>query len=159
MACLTDEMRHFIASGVAHQVGVCRRDGLPAICRALAAQEEADGRLAVVISAESGYEVLDAIGANGLISLVLVAPQSYRALHLKGRDAVVASGEPDYRPLTERRRVAFQAQLDGYGFPSGYTRAWYNIDETELKVIRFTPFGAWTQTPGPGAGSSVELAR
>lgn len=159
MGQLTDEMLQFIASGVAHQVGACRADGLPAICRALAAQEEADSRLVVLISAESGYEVLEAIRNNGRVSLVMVAPQSYRALHLKGSDAVVECGEPHYRPLVERRRLAFQAQLDGYGFPSGYTHAWYNIEDTRLMAIRFTPNGAWTQTPGPGAGASLELGQ
>ncbi len=157
MPTLTSEMLEFIASGVAHQVGACRSDGLPAICRALAAREEADGRLLVLISGASGYEVLDAIRANGRISLVMVAPQSYRALHLKGRDAVVEPVAPALRPLVEQRRVAFQRQLDIYGFPSAYTHAWYNSEDADLMAIRFTPYGAWTQTPGPGAGATVEL--
>ena len=157
MASLTPDMLEFIASGVAHQVGARSADGMPCICRALAAQEEADGRVVVLISGESGYEVLDAIRANGLVSLVMVAPESFRALHLKGSDATVESGELHYRPLVEQRRLRFQRQLESHGFPSEYTHAWYSIDGVELMAIRFTPNGAWNQTPGPGAGARVEL--
>ena len=159
MASLTAEMLEFIASGVAHQVGARTADGMPCLCRALAAQQEDDGRLVVLISSESGYEVLDGIRANGLVSLVLVAPTSFRALHLKGRDAVVESGDPQYRPLVEERRQSFQRQLDFYGFPPDFTRAWYSIDDVEVMAIRFTPTSAWNQTPGPGAGAAVELGR
>lgn len=159
MPSLPAEMLDFIASGVAHQVGACTGDGTPLICRALAAAEEPDGRLCVAISGESGHELLAAIRANARVSLVLVAPQSFRALHLKGRDAVVAHGGAAIRPWVEQRRVAFQRQIEAYGFAEGFTHAWYPADDADLMAIRFTPFGAWSQTPGPGAGTAVELAR
>jgi hypothetical protein len=156
---LPGDMLDFIASGVAHQVGACAVDGRPVICRALAAAQEADDRLCVAISAESGYEVLDAIRANARVSLVMVAPQSFRALHLKGRDAVVAHGGTAIRPLVEQRRLAFQRQIEEYGFSKCFTHAWYPAEDTDLMTIRFTPFGAWSQTPGPGAGTALELPR
>ena len=57
---LTEDMIQLLASGVAHQVGGCTNAGRPVVCRGLAAQHEA-GRLLVIISSESGFEVLDAI--------------------------------------------------------------------------------------------------
>lgn len=152
-------MLKFIASGVAHQVGARAADGRPVICRALAAAQADDGRLCVAISQESGYELLDAVRANPLISLVMVAPQSYRALHLKGRDAEIAHEGAALRPLVEQRRLAFQRQIDPYGFPENFTQAWYPSRDDDLVSIRFTPFGAWSQTPGPGAGTSLDLVR
>lgn len=159
MARLTDEMLDYIASGVAHQVGACTAEGRPLLCRALAAQQQADGRMLVLISGESAFEVLPAMRVNGRISLVFVAPATYRALHLKGRDAVVDAAHAEHRALLRQRHAAFQRQLDPYGFPSGYADAWYSLPDSELMAIRFTPEGAWSQTPGPGAGHAVELQR
>ena len=36
---------------------------------------------------------------------------------------------------------------------------WYDLEVPSLAGIRFTPCGAWDQTPGPGAGAPVELLR
>jgi hypothetical protein len=157
VAGLTSDMLEFIASGIAHQVGGRTADGRPCICRALAARQEADDRLAVLISAESGYEVLDAIRANGCVSLTVVAPMSHRALNLKGRDAVVEHAAESDLAFVEQRRLPFQRQLEGHGFPPDFTRAWYDVDSARLMVIRFTPADARDQTPGPGAGALVEL--
>jgi hypothetical protein len=85
MARLTDDMLGFLASGVAHQVGGCTADGRPLICRALAAEPLADGRLRVLISGVQGFELLEAIRSNGRVALCLVAPGDYRAVHLKGK--------------------------------------------------------------------------
>lgn len=159
MARLTAEMLEFIASGVAHQVGACTGDGRPLISRAIAAHEEADGRVLVLISGESACEVLDAIRGNRRISLVMVAPASYRALHLKGRDAVVDAAGDGHRRLLEQRRISFQKQLDVYGFPTDFASAWCTVPEGRLMALRFTPESAWSQTPGPGAGHAVELQR
>jgi hypothetical protein len=160
MPRLTDEMLDFIASGVAHQVGGCTNAGRPLICRALAADQLDDGRVEVSISAEAGFELLEAIRANGRISLVFASPGSYRALHLKGRDAVVeAADDAPHHGLVARRLLAFQGQLESYGFPLGYSLALYALPEGALMAIRFTPEGAWSQTPGPGAGHALELKR
>jgi hypothetical protein len=55
------------------------------------------------------------------------------------------------------RHVAFRAQLDRFGFPHEYTDAWYTAVDELLMAIRFTPTSARNQTPGPGAGSVLEL--
>lgn len=158
MITLGHDLVDFLAAGVVHQVGACA-DGWPSICRGLAAQVEPDGRLAVVLSAESGFEVLDAIRATRLVSLVVGLPQTFRTLHFKGRDAEVApvEGEP-WRALIAARQRALDAQLAPYGFPPELTRAWYTVPEGALACVRFAPVGVWNQTPGPGAGSPAELS-
>jgi hypothetical protein len=157
MARLTDDMLEFISSGVAHQVGACTAEGRPLICRALAAEQEGDGRVLVLMSSESGFEVLPAIQANQRISLVMVAPQSFRTLHLKGRDATVAPAGPEHGELMDQRQAAFQCQLEPYGYSTAYVPACYSVPTGQLVAIRFTPEGAWNQTPGPGAGHAVAL--
>ena len=148
-----------LTAGVAHQVGACTNAGRPSLCRGLAADVEPDGRLLVIISSEPGREVLDAVRENGRIALNMTLPENYKSMSLLGRDAEVSLGGGRYRALVDTRLAAFTAQLLKHGIPPEYTRAWYMADDEQLMAIRFTPFSARNQTPGPGAGSALELKR
>lgn len=160
MAQLTQDMLEFLASGVAHQLGACDAQGWPQICRGLAADVEPDGRLVVLLSAASGFALLPAIEASRQASAVFVRPQSFRALHLKGRDAQVfaAGGQERWRRLLANRHAAFHAEIVPFGFAPEFTSAWYSVPDDDLVGVRFTPYGGWNQTPGPGAGAPVAMA-
>ena len=153
---LTDDMIQLLSAGVAHQVGACTNDGRPVVCRGLAAQHEA-GRLLVIISSESGFEVLDAVRQNGRIAVNITLPENYRSLSFIGDDAVVRGSGAAWRPLVTERHRAFSEQLLRFGIPPEYTNAWYSADDEHLVAIRFTPLQARNQTPGPGAGDPVQL--
>jgi hypothetical protein len=122
----------------------------------MAAQHEA-GRLLVIISSESGFEVLDAIRQNGRIAVNVTLPENYRSVSFIGNDAVVRGSGAAWRPLVNERHAAFSAQLLRFGIPPEYTNAWYSADDEHLVAIRFTPMAARNQTPGPGAGEPLEL--
>jgi hypothetical protein len=154
---LTKDIIDLLGAGVSHQVGGCTKDGRPSICRGLAAQVEPDGRLVVILSAESGFEVIDAVRDTGRIALNLTLPENYKSISLLGRDAVVSHGGGVYRELVLDRYHKFRAQLDGHGIPPSYTEAWYLRPDEDLVAIRFTPFSARNQTPGPDAGSALAL--
>jgi len=153
---LTDDMIQLLSAGVAHQVGGCMNDGRPVVCRGLAAQHEA-GRLLVIISSVSGFEVLEAIRQNGNIAVNLTLPENYRSISFIGSDAVVRGSGAAWRPLVEERRAAFTAQLQRFGIPPEYTGAWYAAEDENLVAIRFTPMTARNQTPGPRAGDELAL--
>lgn len=157
MPSLTPDMIEFLAAGVAHQVGACTPDGRPCLCRALASEVEPDCRVLVLISAEAGFEVLDAIRATQRVAVNFTSPANYRSMHLKGIDAVISAGGAGNRPLLEQRHAAFRANLIPHGFPLEYTSAWYSLPNDDLMAIRFTPILAFNQTPGPGAGSALAL--
>ncbi len=144
--------------GVAHQVGACTSAGRPVLCRGLAATVEESGKVAVILSAESGFEVLDAIRETGWVAINLTVPSTYQSLHLKGRDATTSAAGPMHRPLLDASHRAFRDQLIPYGFPPEYTGSWYDVPDDDLRVVRFTPLGAWNQTPGPGAGNRLDLS-
>lgn len=158
MKTLTQDMIELLASGVAHQVGACTASGRPVLCRGLAAQEEADGRVVVILSAQSGFEVLDAIRETGRVSVNFTLPATFRSLNLIGCDATVSPGA-GYRALVDARHRAFQDQLTPFGFPPEYTAAWYGAFDADLMAIHFTATAARNQTPGPGAGNALELKR
>ena len=153
---LTDEMIAMLAAGVAHQVGGCTNAGRPVVCRGMAAQHES-GRLLVIISSESGFEVLDAIRQNGNIAVNVTLPENYRSVSFIGNDAVVRGSGAAWRPLVDERHEAFRKQLVRFGIPPEYTNAWYSADDEHLVAIRFTPMAARNQTPGPGAGEPLKL--
>jgi hypothetical protein len=153
---LTEDMIQLLAAGVAHQAGGCTTAGRPVVCRGMAAQHEA-GRLLVIISSKSGFEVLDAIRQNGNIALNVTLPANFRSMSFVGNDAVVRGSGAAWRPLVDTRHQAFRKQLDPYGFPPDYTSAWYSVSDDELVAIRFTPMVARNQTPGPNAGDPVRL--
>lgn len=154
---LTQDMIDLLAAGVAHQIGACAADGRPVLCRGLAAQVEGDGRMVVIVSGESAFEVLDAIRETGRVSLNLTLPEDYRSVNLTGRDATVSPGGARYRELVDARHCAFRKQLHIFGFQPEYTSTWYNAPDDDLVAICFTPLGARNQTPGPGAGNAMEL--
>ena len=66
------------------------------MCRGLAAQLEPDGRLLVVLSAQSGFEVLAAVRENGRIALNVTLPETYQSMSLLGRDGIVATAAPRF---------------------------------------------------------------
>jgi len=150
-------MVQLLAAGVAHQVAACTSEGRPVVCRGMAAQLEPDGRLLVIISSESGFEVLAAVRETGNVALNMTLPENYKSMSLLGSDAEVSFAGAAFRPLVTARHAAFREQLNAYGFPPEYTGAWYTATDDQLMAIRFTPTSARNQTPGPGAGSTLAL--
>lgn len=156
---LTQDMIDFLAQGVSHQVGGCTDDGRPSICRGLAAQIEPDGRLLVILPASSGFEVLDAVRQTRRVAVNFTLPENYKSISLLGRDAEVLRVGAEYRALVEDRHHKFRDQLTAHGIPPSYTASYYEPPDDDLAAIRFTPFSARNQTPGPDAGAALELKR
>lgn len=154
---LTQDMVDFLALGVSHQVGGCTADGRPSLCRGLAAQPEPDGRLVVILSAESGFEVLAAVRQTRRVAVNFTLPETYKSISLLGRDAEVGPAGSGFRDLIEDRYAKFREQLAGHGIPPSYTESWYICPDEDLVAIRFTPFSARNQTPGPDAGAALAL--
>jgi len=149
-----------LESGVSHRLGGSHADGQPEICRALAAQALADGRVEVLLATSIADHLLDAMRESGRIAYVAAQPGSHRTLHVKGLDAEVFTPTPAHASLFERCRERFISNVEPFGFTREAIMAiWYDLDVQRLAGIRFTPCGAWDQTPGPGAGTPVELLR
>jgi hypothetical protein len=143
---LTDEMIQLLSAGVAHQVGGCTNDGRPVVCRGLAAQHEA-GRLLVIISAESGFEVLDAIRQNGRIAVNVTLPENYRSLSFMGTTLVVRGSGAAGPAGHERHRPSATSCCATESHPNTPMPV-LGADE-HLVALRFTPTQARNQTPDP----------
>ena len=158
MARLTQDLVDYLSAGLAHQVGACGPDGQPHVVRALGLVEEDDGRLSVLMSALASPELLQAVRATRQAAVVLCQPTNLRTIQVKGSDAEVHVAEtPAYRRLLEARGAAFWADIERLGFSRLTLSSWYEVPEGALVRIVFTPYAAWNQTPGPGAGTPMEL--
>jgi hypothetical protein len=147
-----------LESGVSHRLGGSHADGQPEICRGLAAQALPDGRVEVLLAAHIGDRLLDAVRASGRIAYVAAQPGSHVTLHVKGLDAETFEATAAHAALFQRNRERFIARVEPFGFPrEAIMSIWYDLDVHLLAGVRFTPCGAWDQTPGPGAGAAVEL--
>jgi hypothetical protein len=147
-----------LESGVSHRLGGAHADGQPEICRALAAQALPDGRIEVLLAAHVGDRLLHAVRETGRVSYVAAQPGSHRSLHVKGVDAELIAVRPDHAPLYARCCDNLVARVEPFGFTREVMMSiWYGVELSCLAGLRFTPCGAWDQTPGPGAGIPVEL--
>lgn len=147
-----------LESGVSHRLGGVHADGQPEICRGLAAQALPDGRIEILLAANTSDRLLDAVRESGRIAYVAAQPTTHRSLHVKGMDAELIDVRAEHATLFIRCRDNFIAQIEPFGFSRDFAMSlWYGVELSALAGLRFTPCGAWDQTPGPGAGVPVEL--
>jgi hypothetical protein len=111
------------------------------------------------VPAEPAAALLAAIEDTGQVALVLCQPSTHFTVQVKGRDARVERVVTAQWPELDRNRDAFGAEILNYGFDADFTDAWFSVrgnDVDALRLVHFTPSGAWNQTPGPGAGAAME---
>lgn len=158
MPHLPPDWAEHLESGVSNRLGGTHADGRPEICRGLAAHALADGRIEVLLNAESGCELLSAVRSTGRVSYVASQPDTNRTLHLKGSDAEVIAVRDAHAALLARCRDRFVERVRPFGFSrETIVGFWFELGLEQIAVVRFTPSGAWDQSPGPGAGQSVVL--
>lgn len=150
-------VRHFEA-GCSNRVGACTPEGEPETCRALASRLCPGGIVEVLLAADVGAPLIEAVRATGKLAHAMSEPGGGRVLHLKGRDAQALPAQPEHMTLLVACRRRLAERLLPYGFSEEtLMRVWYDVDLPNLCCLRYTPFGAWDQTPGIGAGAPIEL--
>lgn len=158
MPALHPELAGFLQLGLSAHLGACDADGWPQHTRAIACRVLPDHRIALLIPAASGQPLLDAVRrGNGLVAAVFCQPTTHRAVQIKGRDASVVQADMAEWPDRCEQQQAFAREIEPFGFGEAFSQAWFDADEASLLAVTFTPTGAWNQTPGPGAGSAMEL--
>lgn len=156
---LHPDLLTFLQRGLSLYLGSTDARGLPQVARALAIRPLPGPELALAVPAESAAGLLAGIEATGQVALVLCQPTTHFTVQMKGRDARVEALQADRWPELRRNREAFSAEILGFGFDSAFTDAWFSVagnGPEALRTVRFTPSGAWNQTPGPGAGAAME---
>lgn len=149
----------FLQRGLSLYLGSTDARGWPQVARAFAVRALPGPQLALAVPAGPAAGLLAGIEATGQVALVLCQPTTHFTVQVKGRDACVEPVQAGQWPELGRNREAFGAEILPFGFDDEFTDAWFSIAESDidsLRVVRFTPSGAWNQTPGPGAGAAME---
>lgn len=160
MPRLPPEWAEHVSSGASTRLGGSHADGRPEICRGVAAQALADGRIEVLLNAKHGHDLIAAVRSSRRVSYVGSQPDTNRTLHVKGSDAEVVAVTSAHAPMFAQCRDRFIERVK----PFGFTREtiigfWYDLELDQLAAVRFSPDGAWDQSPGPGAGQEIALLR
>ena len=156
---LHPDLLAFLQRGLSLYLGSTDARGWPQVARALAIRALPGPQLALAVPTGSAAELLAAIEATGQVALVLCQPTTHFTVQVKGRDARVEPLLAEQWPELRRNRDAFSAEILPFGFGADFTDAWFSVAGDgvhALRIVRFTPSGAWNQTPGPGAGVAME---
>ena len=148
----------FLRLGLSIHVGACDAAGLPQLTRALALRVPDGRRIALLLPRLPAAPLLDAVRHSAQVAMVVCQPTTHRTLQIKGGEArVVPAAAADWPQLAANHQ-AFTREIEPFGFDAAFANAWFGAPADSLLSVEFTPSGAWNQTPGPGAGSPVELA-
>lgn len=149
----------FLQQGLSLYAASTDARGWPHVARAFAIRALPGAQLAFAMPAEPSAGLLAGIEDTRQVALVLCQPSTHYTVQLKGRDACVEPAQAEHWPELLRNREAFGREILPFGFGDTFTDAWFSVathDATAFRTVRFTPCGAWNQTPGPGAGAPME---
>lgn len=158
MARLPDEWVNHLKLGPALRVGSVTQEGLPELAFAHAAWVLPDGRIEMLLFRRQGMHLLPAIAATGRVAVSAGLPSNNRVLHVKGIDAEVMPPRDEHEPMFAERFEAWLQQIEAFGADRRQVFAVFGERSlSQVSCVRFTPLAAWDQTPGPGAGQSIDL--
>jgi hypothetical protein len=155
---LPAEVAAFIQGGVS--ISVAGRDDrlVPSLSKAVGCRVSEGGReVTILLFADLAEAVARDITHTRRIAVVFSQPSTNRTVQIKGRDATPASAGPADLALVRRYLAIWGADLARLGWDQRYVEAVAWRDPAQLIAVRFTPEGAFHQTPGPGAGKAMDL--
>lgn len=150
----------FMEGGISLTVGSCGLDQRPSVARAAGCRVAADRkRVRITLSRVQAAAVLAHVRETGRIAAVFSSPPTHRTVQLKGKDAVIEASTLDDAATVARYRDMLAAVLDPLGFEAAMIRTLLAFPDSDIVAICFTPDEAYSQTPGPNAGSPLKVPR
>ena len=146
----------FICSGISINAASARPGALPSMARATGCRVSADARTVTLLFASTpAAALLEDLRRGGAIAVVFSEPSTHRTLQLKGEDARIVPPEPGDERLVAGYVATFADGLVQLGYPGEVLRAVLAHDPGDLVAVQITPQAAFSQTPGPGAGTPL----
>ena len=156
---LPPDIAEFVQSGLS--ITLASRDErlIPSIGKGVGCRVEDEGqRLAVMVFAEAAEALLRDVAVHRQVAVVFSRPSTNRTVQMKGRDAVAQRATPADVAAVRRYLALFAAELQPLGWDQAYVESLFWGDPAQLMVVRCTPGEGFVQTPGPAAGSRLDLA-
>lgn len=152
---LDPDLAAFVASdGLSINAASAGTDGFPNLARCLGCRLTPD-RITLLLAATPAKHFLADIARNGCITAVFSEPASHRTVQLKGQDAQQEAAAGDDRKLAQHYRECFAAAVAPLGFPVVEALTLLAAPDVDLVAVSFTPQAAFSQTPGPQAGTPL----
>ncbi|MBL8289277.1 MAG: hypothetical protein JNL85_14960, partial [Rubrivivax sp.] len=107
--------------------------------------------------ANTAEALLRDVALTRRVAVAFSQPSTNRTLQLKGCDAAVQPAQPADVAQARRYLALFAAEIVPLGWPPDFAQAVLWHEPAGLMAVRFTPEGAFHQTPGPGAGAPLPL--
>lgn len=156
---IDQELAAFLSGPLSINVASRAEGNVPVLVRASGCRVAPDRRRMTLFLARSkSVPVLDALRATRAVAAVFSLPSSHRSVQLKGTDAVVGPPAAGDFEVVQRAIDAFAREIDPLGYRPDMGRALLWLDAEDLVAVGFTPAAAFTQTPGPGAGTPLRRA-
>ena len=147
----------FIQTGVSISLAACRPDRLPGMSRGMGCKVLDDGkRVGVFVKSSQSTDLLESIRSNGKVANVFSLPSTNRTLQLKGDDARVLPFDPDDLPLVDAHVSDFLLEVIPLGLPEDVVRMLFSYTVDDLVTVIYSPYAAFSQTPGPKAGAPLK---
>jgi hypothetical protein len=147
----------FIGGGVSIVAASSGLANVPSLERAVGCKVSSDRRrVTVFVAATSARGLLEDVRRSGRIAVVFTEPSTHRTIQLKGKDAAVVPAAAADQRIVAAYAEAITSVLAGVGREVLVVRALLAYPHGDLRAIAFTPIAAFTQTPGPQAGTPIK---
>lgn len=153
---LDAEHAAFVGGGVSVVAASCNAGCAPSLARATGVRIGA-GRREVTLFLSSVYAraLLQHVAETGAIAVVFTEPSTHRTVQLKGRDARVVPLQDGDLECVAAYRQRWIVALTALGFPEYLPRTMLACPPQDLVALVFTISAAFSQTPGPRAGTAL----
>lgn len=146
----------FIQSGLSIIVAAMGERLVPSMARGVGCHVAEDLRaVTVLLYTDQAEPVLRDIAQHRRIAVCFSRPSTHETLQIKGSDAVSMLATPRDVAVVRRNLDLFAEDLGPLGWNQEFVDALLWRDPADLMAVRFTPEGAFVQTPGPAAGSAL----
>ncbi len=146
----------FILTGVSISLASCGPDRLPSMSRGLGCKLIDGGhQISIFIRLSQSQELLGNIRSSGRVANVFSLPSSNRTLQLKGSDARIVPFAPEDLPVIEAHIADFLLEVVPLGMSEAVVRAILDYQPDDLVSVVYSPCAAFSQTPGPKAGTPL----
>ena len=131
----------------------------PSVMRAVGTHiDAANGEVTIYLSRAQSRQLLQDVAAGGPLAVVFSQPSTHRTVQLKTSAARVRSAVAGDEPHLAHYLAAIEQELGAIGIPAHFAQAMFACRLDDVVAVSFLPEQAFDQTPGPRAGTKLELA-
>lgn len=149
----------FVQSGLSITVSSCGERLVPSIAKGVGCRVSSDGRVVtVLLFADQAEAVLRDLRRGGGLAVCFSRPSTHQTVQLKSSRVHCEPASPSDVAVARRCLDALVEDLLPLNFSRRLLDSFFWRDPAQLQALSFRPEGAYAQTPGPAAGTAIDVA-